>query len=168
MASWPLPPPPNPLSSLLSSELQHPRQQSKRPLKMEDEIMDDSLTNTSTEDDENTNKISQKGCKDDNGTDESNLKDDPLPVPVSIKNDDSTVIAFRFRVNGKKELKGENEKRTTRKYYKCSEKSCEAQYYVTTSVNGKITTTFTPKPHNHYPPTKPRTRMVVKEKALSH
>jgi hypothetical protein len=165
MASWPLPPP---LSPLLSSEPQYLHQQSKRPLEMEDEIMDDSLTNTSTEDDENTNKISQEDCKDGNGTDESDLKDDPSPVLVSIKNNDSTVIAFRFRVNGNKELKGENEKGSTRKYYKCSEKSCEAQYYVTTPVNGKITTTFLPKPHNHYPPAKPRTRMVIKEKALNH
>jgi hypothetical protein len=44
----------------------------------------------------------------------------------------------------------------------------EAQYYVTTPANGNITTTFLPKPHNHYPPSKPRIRMVVKEKVLSH
>jgi hypothetical protein len=122
------------------------------------------LTNTSTEDDENVNEIG----KEDTGIDENDHKDDLSPVSVSIKNDDSTVVAFRFWVNGNKELKGENEKGFTRKYYKCSEKSCEAQYYVTTPINGKITTTFLPKPHNHYPPTKPHTHMVVKEKALSH
>jgi hypothetical protein len=165
MASWPLPPPP--LSPLLDFDL-HLCQQPKRPLEVEDKTMDDSLTNTSTEDDENTNEIGQDDRKDNNGIDESDRKDNPLPVPVSIKNDDSTVVAFRFRVNGNKELKGENGRGSMRKYYRCSEKSCEAQYYVTTPANGKITTTFLPKPHNHYPPVKPRTCMVVKEKALSH
>jgi hypothetical protein len=132
MASWPLPPP---LSPLLSSEPQHLRQQSKRPFEMEDEIMDDSLTNTSTEDDENTNEIGQDDHKDNNEIDESDRKDDPLPVLVSIKNDDSTVVAFRFRVNGNKELKGENEKGSTRKYYKCSEKLCVKM----SNVLGKVT-----------------------------
>jgi hypothetical protein len=165
MASWSLPPPP--LSPLLSSDSQHLHQQLKRPLEVEDETMDDSLTNKSMENDENTNKIGQDDRKNNNEIDESDLKD-ASPVRVSIKNDDSTVVAFRFRVNGNKELKGENEKGSTRKYYKCSEKLCEAQYYVTTPANGKITTTFLPKPHNHYPPAKPRTRMVVKEKVLSH
>jgi hypothetical protein len=115
-------------------------------------------------DEEDTNEIGKDG----NGIDENDDKCNPLPASVSIKNDDSTVAVFRFQVNGNKELKGENEKGSTRKYYKCSEKSCEAQYYVTTPINGKITTTFLPKPHNHYPPAKPHTRMVVKEKALSH
>jgi hypothetical protein len=147
---------------------QHLCQQPKWPLEVEDETMDDSLTNTSTKDDENTNEIGQNDRKDDNGIDESDHKDDPLPISVSIKNDDSTVVAFRFQVNGNKELKGENGRGSTRKYYKYSEKSCEAQYYITTPANGKITTTFFPKPHNHYPPIKPHTRIVVKEKVLSH
>jgi hypothetical protein len=110
------------------------------------------LSSDTTTEDENDNKMSDRGCEN--------------KELVCIKNNDSTVAIFHFCYDGCKHLK--TEIGVTCKYFKCQEKTCEVRYYVTTTLASKTITTYFPKSHNHYPPEKPRTRISVKEKALSH
>lgn len=87
--------------------------------------------------------------------------------PIVHFNNEDTMPLFRFRNYGKKTL---DKGKELRNYFKCTTKGCPARFHVTLSnTNQKTTETrlFHEPPHNHNPPSNPRTRSEVKEKAVA-
>lgn len=78
---------------------------------------------------------------------------------------------FRFHNYGKKEVDKSKAdvQRKMRAYYKCVHKGCEARHTVTYPLNNpkNMTYTFNRPAHNHAPPSNPRIRPEVKERAVA-
>lgn len=106
--------------------------------------------------------------------DNSNFVTPLSPSSISHPNNSETKPLFRFKNYGNKNLANG----TKRLYFKCTFKGCLATYQTTSSMssppekntkqsNNTNTAVIFFEEHNHIPPSNPRTRPEVKEKALS-